>query len=90
MATLKNSPEEEERILEALRSNPVLKTCILEMLDITQDSARDQKLKLGDDAEDAVVNVIQKTGITLLEEWVQKRSEQASEEVSRINKQSLE
>lgn len=52
------------------------------MLDITEDPIRDQKIKLGDDAEDAVVAVIQKTGTKFLEEWAQKRSEQAAEEVS--------
>lgn len=39
------------------------------MLDISEDPIRDQKLKLGDDAEDAVIEVIQKGGRKLLEEW---------------------
>jgi hypothetical protein len=82
MTTSKNPQQDEERILNALRSNPGLKECILEMLDISQDPVRDQKIKLGDDAEDAVVEVIQKTGRKLLEEWAQKRNEQAAEEVS--------
>lgn len=82
MTVSKNPREEEERILSALRGNPELKNCILEMLDIAQDPIRDQKLKLGDDAEDAVVEVIQKTGKKLLEEWAQRRNEQAAEEVS--------
>ena len=34
MTTSKNSKEDEERILNALRSNPELKDCILEMIDI--------------------------------------------------------
>lgn len=82
MTVSKNSREEDERILSALKENPELKNCILEMLDIAQDPIRDQKLKLGDDAEDAVVDVIQKTGKKLLEEWAQRRSEQAAKEVS--------
>lgn len=82
MTISKKPLEDEERILNALRTNPKLKNCILEMIDITEDPLRDQKLKLGDDAEDAVVEVIQKTGRELLEEWAQRRSEQASEEIS--------
>lgn len=81
MSTSRNPQQDEERILNALRSNSELKECILEMLDITEDPIRDQKIKLGDDAEDAVVAVIQKTGTKLLEEWAQKRSEQAAEEI---------
>jgi hypothetical protein len=82
MTTSKNSREDEETILNALRRSPGLKECILEMIYITEDSTRDQKLKLGDDAEEAVVEVIQKTGKKLLEEWAQGRSDQAAEEVS--------
>jgi hypothetical protein len=82
MTTSKNSREEEDRILNALRRNPELKDCFLEMIDIAEDPTRNQKLKLGDDAEDAVVEVIQKTGRKLLEEWAQRRSEQVAEEVS--------
>lgn len=82
MTTSRSPHEDEERILSALRISPGLRDCILEMIDITEDPTKDQKLKLGDDAEDAVVGVIQKTGRTLLEEWAQKRSEQAAEEVS--------
>ena len=82
MPTSKIPFEDEERILAALRNNPELKGCVLEMLDIAQDPIRDKKLKLGDDAEEAVVEVIQKTGIKILEEWAQRRSEQAAAEVS--------
>ena len=82
MTTSKNPREDEERILNALKRNPELKNCFLEMIDIAEDPTRDQKLKFGDDAEDAVVEVIQKTGRKLLEEWAQRRSEQAAEEAS--------
>lgn len=82
MTTKKNSHEDEERILNSLRRNPELKGCFLEMINIAEDPTREQKLKLGDDAEDAVVEVIQKTGRKLLEEWAQRRSEQAAKEVS--------
>lgn len=82
MTTLKHSNKDEERILNALRNNPELKDCILEMIDITEDPTGVQKLKLGDEAEEAVVEVIQKTGRKLLEEWAQRKSEQAAEEAS--------
>lgn len=82
MSESQNSRTDEERILDALRSNPELKNCILEMLDIALDPIKDQKLKFGDDAEDAVVAVIQKTGRKILEEWAQRKSEQAAEEAS--------
>ena len=78
--------QDEELIINALRNNPELKNCFLEMIDIAQDPIRGQKLKFGDDAEDAVVEVIQKTGRKLLEEWAQRRSEQAAEEVSQKSK----
>lgn len=83
MTTSRNSHEDEERILNALRRNPELKDCFLEMIDIAEDPTRSQKLKLGDDAEDAVVEVIQKTGRKLLEEWAQRRSEETANEVSK-------
>ena len=83
MTTSKNSQEDEKRILNALRRNPELKDCFLEMIDIAEDPIKSQKLKLGDDAEDAVIEVIQKTGRKLLEEWTQRRSEEAAKEVSK-------
>lgn len=82
MTTSKNEQEDNARILNALQRNPELKNCFLEMIDIAEDPIKDQKLKLGDDAEDAVVEIIQKTGRKLLEEWAQRRSEQVSEEIS--------
>jgi hypothetical protein len=82
MTTSKNPQKDEERILNALRMNPGLKDCILEMIEITEDPTENQKLKLGDEAEEAVVAVIQKTGKNLLEEWAQRSSDQAAEEVS--------
>ncbi len=82
MTTQKHAQEDEERILNALRNNPELKNCFLEMIDIAEDPTRDKKLKLGDEAEEAVIEVIQKTGRKLLEEWTQRRAEQAADEVS--------
>jgi hypothetical protein len=63
--------EKEKAILDAIRENPELEKCILEMIDITH--KRLPELERGDDAEDAVVNAIQKTGKTLLQEWAEKQ-----------------
>ena len=70
---------EEKSIVEALRTSPELKACVLEMLDITKGKGF-EKLDLGDDAEDAVVDVMHKTGHTLLQEWAQKKGELAEQE----------
>ena len=70
--------ENEQKILEAIRSSPELGNCVLEMIDIA--SSPLGTLDRGDDAEDAVVNVIQKTGRLLLEEWAQKKSDEAGKE----------
>jgi hypothetical protein len=67
--------QDDQRILQALKDNPGLKACVLEMLDITKDTTN--QLDRGDDAEDAVVEVIQKTGAVLLKEWAQSKADKA-------------
>jgi uncharacterized protein YwlG (UPF0340 family) len=62
----KQLDDEEKAILEAVRENPELKNCMLEMIGITH--ARIGELKIGDDAEEEVVKVIRKTGNVLLQE----------------------
>lgn len=64
--------EEFQRIFNALKSNPNLKNCFLEMIDIAQSPVG--TLDCGDDAEEAVVNAIQKTGNLILQEWAQKKA----------------
>ena len=54
-----------------MRENPDLAMCFLEMIDITH--KRLPELERGDDAEETVVNAIQKTGKTLLQEWTEKQ-----------------
>ena len=76
--------EDERTILGALRSSPGLKACILEMVDITDGNAFEE-LNSGDDAEEAVVDAIQKTGTALLQGWAEKKNRQAEEEI-RANK----
>ena len=73
---------EEKSIVEALRANPQLKSCILEMIDITGGEGF-KKLNLGDDAEEAVVSVIHKTGRTLLQDWAEKKAKDIEEEESK-------
>ncbi len=72
--------EEEKTILAALRSSPRLKACILEMVDITDGNAFEE-LNDGDDAEEAVVGAIQKTGTALLQGWAEKKNVKAEEEI---------
>ncbi|OGN65141.1 MAG: hypothetical protein A2888_00700 [Chlamydiae bacterium RIFCSPLOWO2_01_FULL_28_7] len=73
--------EEEKIILDALRSNCELKACILEMIDIT-DGKSLEELKTGDDAEEAVVGVIQKTGKTILQNWIERKKIKAEKEAA--------
>lgn len=69
--------EREKAILNAMRNNPELEKCFLEMIEITNERLTD--LERGDDAEEAVVNAIQKTGITLLQEWAEKQKDRVEE-----------
>jgi predicted HicB family RNase H-like nuclease len=75
--------ENEKAILNALRENPELEKCILEMIEITHE--RITELENGDDAEEAVVSAIKKTGKTLLQEWAEKQKDRA-EKAAKENK----
>jgi len=74
--------QETQKILQALSDNPDLKACILEMIDITEDSAN--QLNRGDDAEDAVIQAIRKTGSVLLKEWAQSKADKAAKETEEL------
>lgn len=63
------------RAMTALKSDDSLLSCVLEMIDTIGDEQN--KLKTGDDAEEAVVSVIQKTGTTLLQKWAYNKSQEA-------------
>lgn len=76
--------EDERTIVAALRCSPRLKACILEMVDITDGDAFEE-LNNGDDAEEAVVDAIQKTGTALLQGWAEKKNTKTEEEI-RANK----
>jgi hypothetical protein len=69
--------EEEKTILNAMRENPELKECVLEMIGITHE--RIKELNVGDDAEEAVVKAIRKTGKVLLQEWAEKKNKEGEE-----------
>ena len=84
MDAMETKDSDENEILEALRSSPRLKACFLEMLDIT-DGDNFEALNSGDDAEEAVVDVIQKTGRALLQEWVEKKKIKAEKEIGADN-----
>lgn len=79
MSSMKDSilNEETQKIINTLQSNPELKNCILEMIDIAQSPLG--TLDSGDDAEEMVVNIIQKTGNLILQEWAQKKSNEAAQ-----------
>jgi len=70
--------DELKKILNAMEANPELKNCVLEMIDTSAD--KQGNLNNGDDAEEAVINVINKTGQVLLQEWAEKKSIQAENE----------
>jgi DNA-binding transcriptional regulator YiaG len=66
--------DNEKAILNAMRENIELEKCFLEMIDITH--KRIPELRNGDDAEEAVVHAIQKTGNVLLQEWAEKQEKE--------------
>lgn len=66
---------EDEIILQALHANPTLKACILEMVGITE--AELGVLDWGDDAEEAVVDVMHRTSRALLQKWAETKEVKA-------------
>lgn len=82
MSFSKPGDQENQKILQALNDNPDLKACILEMIDITEDSTN--QLNRGDDAEEAVIQAIRKTGSVLLKEWAQSKADKAAQETGEL------
>jgi hypothetical protein len=76
--------KEEEAIMNAMRENPELQKCILEMIEITHEGIKD--LNKGDDAEEAVVNAVRKTGKVLLQEWADKKAKEAENSAQQDNR----
>ena len=81
---MKNDENKLQKVMAALQADDSFLDCVLEMVD-TVENEQDQ-LKSGDDAEEAVVSVIQKTGTILLEKWANKTSIQM-EYLAREDKQ---
>jgi hypothetical protein len=69
-----------QRIAEACQQDPDLKSCFLEMLDIAESPLG--ILDNGDDAEEAVISSIRKTGRELLKKWARKKAEEAKKLVT--------
>ena len=78
MSNNQATSHDDQRLLQALKNHPDLKACFLEMVDITEDNTN--QLNRGDDAEDAVIAAMRKTGATLLKEWAQKKADKAEQE----------
>lgn len=68
--------DREKRIIEQLRKSPRLYNCFEEMADLASDCA---PFSCGDDAEDAVVDCITKTGGDILRTIVEKKAQEANE-----------
>lgn len=70
--------KEEENLLIIIRNNPILGRCVFEMLDIAGEDLGN--IELADDAEEAVIKSIDKTGKELLTIWAQKKANQLAEQ----------
>lgn len=68
------TPKERE-LIEIVRKNPELADCFLELGDIAKGG--NATLKTGDEAEEATVEAIQKTGQSVLQIWVERRAKEA-------------
>jgi hypothetical protein len=65
-------------LLQFLKENPTLRSAVEEMIEI---SSGPKKLDVGfDDAEDAVVDYMNRRGNEMLQHWAQKASDSATEE----------
>lgn len=81
---MQNDENKLQKVMSALKADESFLDCVLEMVD-TFENEQDQ-LKSGDDAEEAVVSVIQKAGTMLLEKWANKKSRQ-TEQIAYGNKE---
>lgn len=64
-----------EKAVRAIKSDESILNCVLEMVDTIEN--KEGNLNSGDDAEEAVVGVIQKAGVMMLEKWAEKKSREA-------------
>ena len=73
--------EDEETLIKALRESPSLMECIMEMIEFRLETKK--VIDNGDEAEEAVVEAIQKTGKQLLKEWADQKSKESTHEYLR-------
>jgi Ni,Fe-hydrogenase I small subunit len=64
-----------EELMQFIIDHPDLENCFLEMMEIAKDKSL--KLNNGDDAEEAVVQAIEKAGQVILQNWAAKKEKQA-------------
>lgn len=64
-----------EELIQFIIDHPHLEACFLEMMEIAKDKT--MSLNNGDDAEEAVIESIEKTGQTVLQEWANQKEKQA-------------
>jgi hypothetical protein len=64
-----------EELIQFIIDNPHLEACFLEMMEIAKDKT--MSLNNGDDAEEAVIQSIEKTGQTVLQEWANQKEKQS-------------
>lgn len=65
--------EDERYLLQTLRENPSLKEPLLELIGVVGKNF--EKLETGDEAEEATVTAIRKSGQAILQKWADRRVE---------------
>lgn len=75
-----NLTKQEAELIADLRKSPNLMDCVKEIVGIAGDKV---SFQVADDAEDAVVEAIQKAGANTLQEWTQKQELKAREEAAK-------
>lgn len=70
--------QDEKKIIQALRNNSQLFDSVIELTEISENKTNN--LKLGDQAEEATVNAVQKTGKAVLEGWAERRKDEVTGE----------
>ncbi len=69
---MKNDENKLQKVIASLQADESFLDCVLEMIDTVENEKG--QLKSGDDAEEAVVSIIQKAGAMMLEKWANKQS----------------
>lgn len=72
-----------EELFQFIIDHPHLEACFLEMMEIAKDKT--MNLNNGNDAEEAVIQSIEKTGQTVLQEWANRKEKQARQVINLEN-----